>query len=394
MNGIKKKIEYLLKHNTFVQNLYKVTLSAFFKFIGLFVKTDINIVLINSFGGRRYNDSPKAISDFLSCNYDYNRLKIVWAFEAPEEFNIPYSKIKIDSWSYFITALKAKYWISNVNIERGLKFKKKKTRYLNTWHGTPLKLVGNAVSGRRDFDCSNVDIFCCSGQYEKDIFLRDFGVRNENLIYSGLPRNDELYDVDDTDVIKIKEKLKISNDKKVILYAPTWRDSVDKGKSYVIKPLIDLNKWRNLLNNQYIILFRAHSFTTKIMGLEFDDFIFDFSNYQSINELLKITDVLISDYSATIFDFSILKRPILAYAYDYDDYKKIRGFYIDLEKELPGGVIKNEDEVLYRLLNLDYSKESYNTNVFRDKYIEYGGNAIELCTKALFNSIVINDGVN
>jgi CDP-glycerol glycerophosphotransferase len=143
MASFKNKIEYILKHNLLIQKTYKSIFSLVFKTIRFFVKTNQNLVLINSFGGRRYNDSPRTVYERILTNSDLNHLTVVWAFEKPEEFDIPSKKVKIDTLQYFLTALKAKYWISNVNIERGLHFKKKQTRYLNTWHGIPLKLVGN-----------------------------------------------------------------------------------------------------------------------------------------------------------------------------------------------------------------------------------------------------------
>ena len=387
MSHFKKHLEFILKHNLIIQKLYKVIVGNIFRAIGHFLKTENNLVLINSFGGRRYNDSPKAIFEYLKSNPKYEYLDIVWAFEEPEKFNIPCRKVKIDSWNYFKTALKAKYWITCVNIERGLHFKKKGTRYLNTWHGTPLKLVGNAVSGRRDFDCSNVDIFCYAGRYEYNINVRDFGVRPESLLCSGLPRNDELYHISSERITILRTVLNIPSDKKVILYAPTWRDSKNGGKTYAIKPPIDIDWWQKQLGNEYVILFRMHAFTTQLMGLEFNDFVRDMSTYPDINDLMIVADMLISDYSATIFDYSILERPIICFAYDYETYAKERGLYINLEEELPSGICLTEQEVITKVRTLDYTEECRKTKLFKNKYLEVGGKAIQLCVEKLFGGI-------
>ena len=384
MNSFKRKIEYVLKHNIFIQKIYVIVLSNILKFFGLFVKTQENLILINSFGGRRYNDSPKVITEYLLSESGYENYQIVWAFDDPSKFNIPCKKIKIDTLRYFITALKAKYWITSVNIERGLHFKNKSTKYLNTWHGTPLKFIGNAVSGRKDFNCSNVDIFCYAGGYEKDIYIKNFGVKEEALLLSGLPRNDELYHLTPKNIIQIKGKLGIPNGKKVILYAPTWRDSTDNGKTYTLTPPLSIDKWQKELGNEYIILFRMHAFTTKIMKLSFNEFVWDMSLYPDINELMMVSDILISDYSATIFDYSILERPIISFAYDYDTYAKERGLYIDLRKELPSGISITEDEVLNKIKSMDYKEESNKTKAFKLKYLEVGGMATRLCVEQLF----------
>lgn len=384
---IKNRIDYILKHNLLIQQIYKHVMSSFFRVLGYFIKIDKNLILLNSHG-RRYNDSPKKIFKSLVSKDQYKEFKFVWALDEPEAYDIPQcNKVKMDTMKYFVTALKAKYWISCVNIERGLNFKKKQTIYLNTWHGTPLKLIGNAIAGRKDYDFSNVDIFCYAGYYEKEIYKRDFNVSEKNLFLSGLPRNDYLYNVSNNQIEEYKKILNIPNDKKIILYAPTWRDSSDNGKSYSIKPPIDISYWKEKLQDDYIILLRTHAYTNNILGIEFNEFVRDFSSYPEINHLLIISDILISDYSATIFDYSILERPIICFGYDYDNYLSERGFYIDLKKELPGGLIRTEDKVIEKIKNIDYKKECENTKKFKYKYIQAGGNATEKCIKALFNNL-------
>lgn len=381
---IKDKIEYLLKHNLFVQKCYKLGVSSALNFVGLFLKTDPNLVLINSFAGKRFGDSPKTIYDYLRSHDEYKDLKIVWAFTEPDKYDTGCVKVKQDSWAYFKTALKAKYWITCVNIERGLDIKKKQTRYLNTWHGVPLKYIGNDVEGRDDYDFSAIDVFCYSGEFEHEIYKRAFRLKDEKMLKSGMPRNDELYKVSDEQVKAIRQKLNIPEGKKVLLYAPTWRESTDGGKTYVIAPPMDVVKWEKELGSEYVLLFRAHHFTTKQMGVSFNDFVRDMSNYPSINELMMISDVLISDYSATIFDYSILERPIISFAYDFDTYSKERGLYLKLQEELPDGICKSEQEVLDKLHNMDYTAQCKATKAFKDKYLEVGGNATEMCVKALF----------
>jgi CDP-glycerol glycerophosphotransferase len=383
VGSIRSRIDYILKHNLFIQKLYKLLMSIIFKLIGKFIKTDEKLILFNGHG-RKYNDSPREIYEFLIKSNKYNDYKFVWALDEPEKYDIPHSiKIKMDTTKYFITALRAKYWVSCVNIERGLHFKKKQTIYLNSWHGTPLKLIGNAVNGRKDFDFSSIDIFCYSGDYEKEIYKRDFNISEDNLLLTGLPRNDALYHVSSKMITKYKRLLNIPVDKKVILYAPTWRDSTDNGKSYVIAPPLDVNFLQKELQDEYVLLFRTHSYTNKLMGIQFNDFVRDFSAYPEINHLLIIADILISDYSATIFDYAILEKPIICFGYDYYQYANDRGFYIDLEQELPSGVVKTQEEILNKIKNMDYQSECQKTLKFKNKYIQIGGNAAEMCVQKL-----------
>ena len=175
-------------------------------------------------------------------------------------------------------------------------------------------------------------------------------------------------------------------DKKIILYAPTWRDSIDKGSSYSLKPPIDINKWEKELKNDYILLLRTHAYTTDLLGVEFNDFCRNFSDYPKINDLFKIADILISDYSACIADFSILERPIICFAYDYNEYKATRGLYIDFAKEMPNGVLYDQDSVINHLKDINLKEEGVKTKkMIKDKFTYLGGNATEQCVNALLN---------
>ena len=381
-----KRIEFTLKNNLIIQYFYKRVFSFIFRFIGLFIKTYPNLILFNSFGGKKYNDSPKVIFEQLLNHPTSKKLKLVWALENPDNFDIPNAiKIEINSFKYFIIALKAKYWVSSVNIERGLKFKKDNTIYLNTWHGAGTKKIGNAVSKRKDYDFSNVNYLLVQSNFEKNIFINDFGAIEENFLLSGFPRSDELFKTEKKQIDIYKRKLKIPKDKKIILYAPTWRESKNNGSSYDLNIPLDIKKWQEKLTDEYVILFRTHTFTTNILNLKFNDLIIDVSDYPNVNHLLLISDILITDYSTIVFDYSILEKPFLCFGYDYKEYKNERGLYIDLEKEYPNGVQKTEDEILELILNMNYEKECEKTREFKSKYIEAGGNATELAIKSLLS---------
>lgn len=364
-------------------------MSLTIKSLGLFIKRDMNLVLYNSLIGRSSYDSPKAIFDYLMSHPQYSHLKHVWAFSDPKSVTEGYDgceKIKIDTLSYFITALKAGYWVTNVNIERGLHFKKTDTRYLNTWHGLSFNTIGNDVPGRNDYNSNHVDYICYESEYHKKILMRALRAKEESMLPSGLPRNDELYNVSKGDILSLKKKLGLPLDKKIIMYAPTWRDSDDGGKSYSIAPPINFEKWEKDLGNTYIILLRTHHLTTKLMNVNFNNFVRDVSGYPRINDLFKLSDILISDYSACIADFSILERPIMCFGYDYDTYKKERGFYVDIPKDLPIEFFRDSDKMLEYIENMDYLKESSRAKELKEKFTNIGGNATEICVKALFGN--------
>ncbi len=380
---LRQRIIYLLKHNAVFQKIYRIVFSALFKFVGVFVKTDSDLVVFISYMGKAFNDSPKAVYEYMKSHNDYQRYKCVWAFEHPENFP-DLNTVKIDTPKYFILLLKAGYWVSNTNIQRGLSFKKKNTKWIYNCHGTAIKLCGNDCPGRKDFDYSNADIICVQSKFDEMVMKRGFNAREETFLECGRPCSDELFHATKADYVAMRAKLNIPEGKKVILYAPTWRDSSDGGASYEIKPPINLKMWEKRLGDYFIVLVRAHHITTKILNVEFNDFVRDFSDYPEINDLLVASDILISDYSAVLTDFAILNRPVICFAYDYDDYLKKRGTYFELDNVLPNKSCRSETEVLEQILNLDYEVEGRKTEEFRKKFIEFGGNATQQAVCALF----------
>jgi CDP-glycerol glycerophosphotransferase len=387
MHGFRARIDYLLKHNNTLYKFFNATLSSGISILGLFVPMNKKMILFSGHS-RKYNDSPRTIYEYLIKQPKFDSYNFVWALEDPDHVEIPgpAKKIKSDTLEYFITSLKAKYWVACVNIERGLHYKKKECKYLNTWHGLSFNHIGNDVPGRKDFDFGSVDYMCYESDYHKEILKTALNTRDEAMIPSGLPRNDTLYNTTSEEIDHLKRKLGLPLDKKIILYAPTWRDSTDNGQTYAIRPPINVEYWQKCLQDNYIVLLRAHAYTNKLLGIEFNSFIRDYSNYPVINDLFKISDILISDYSACIGDFSILERPIICFAYDYETYSKARGLYLDLETAMPSGVKRTENEVVTQILTMDYQKECEKTKVMiKDKLTYFGGHATEICVAELFD---------
>lgn len=388
MHGFRARLDYVLKHNYAVNRLFNWSVSSFMRLWGRFISTDEQMVIFSGHT-RKYNDSPRTLYEYMLAHPEkYGKYKCVWALEDPDSVEIPGNakKIKADTLEYFKYTLKAKYWITCVNIERSLHYKKRDCRYLNTWHGTPFKHIGNDAGVRKDYDFGSMDFFCYASDYEKEIYKRAFNVREDALIPTGLPRNDELYKVTQEEVEELKKRLGLPHDKKIILYAPTWRESTDNGKTCAIKPPVDAKKWEKVLKDDYVVLFRMHAYTNKLLGLEFNDTLRDYSTYPNVNDLFKVADILISDYSASMADFSILERPVLCFTYDYEEYRKERGLYMDYETEMPSGLLKTEDEVLEYIKDMDYEKECEKTRrMLKAKLLQYGGKATETCLSVLFD---------
>ena len=393
-----KKIEYILKNNLIIQKVYSVVFTIIFRFIGLFVKVDKNLILFNSFSGKSYNDSPKVLYESIKSNSDFKNFRFVWSFNKPEKFNkiVNCKVVKQDSFKYFITVLKAGFWVTNVNIERGLKLQRKGNYYINTWHGTGPKTSGNLVKKRNDYNFQKVNAILTTCDYHEDLFLKGFNAKKESFYRFGRPREDYLFDVVNClpkEREKILRQYSLPLAKKYILFAPTWRETKDKGRTYGTLQLFDLEKWINKLGDDYIILFRAHSITNSYKIPE-NKSILDVTGVSDINELYVIADYLVSDYSSCFTDFSILRKPMFCYAPDYDEYVSNRGILFDLNKYFVDGVIKDEEILLKAIKNVDYGRYSKKTAEFKEEFQTTSGGAtsktIELILKNYKNETKSN----
>lgn len=382
---MKQKIVNLLKYNKCVYTVYFYLMSFLINFLKLFIKPDDKLILFNSFAGRKYDDSPKAIFEAMKNDERFKGFHFVWAFHQPEKFEVDGADvIKTDGFKYFKTALSARVWITNSSVERGLSFKGKHTLYVNTWHGTPIKLMGTDISddnqsfkgkpSKRKTKDSPIDMMNSQSRYETEIFSRVFNIPRERFIEVGLPRNDELANYTDIKRIELRKKLQIPIDAKVILYCPTFREyDKDKTLGVVQAPPVDFDKWRSVLGDNYVVLFRAHYEVSKVMDISDNEFIRDVTNYASLNELMIISDMLISDYSSIFFDYSIMDKPMFHFTYDYDKYEANRGMYFDIRECLSGA--DNEDELLEIISNISVVDKIDKTRAFRLKYVNFYGSA-------------------
>ena len=367
------KLAYMIKHYPWVQCLYRVVMSFLLRIVGYLIGFDNRLVLLSSMSGDQFEGSPKVLFEAMKKDPRFEGFHYVWAFANPEKFDVPdASAVKIDSFAYFKIALRAKIWITDVNIERGLNFKKKKTIYLNAWHGTGSKKGGNAIEGRKDYDFSRVDIFCCDGQYTHDVFIKWFNATDKSMLWCGRPREDELMEMTIADRNRVRDQLGIVSGTKVILYMPTWREGN--------LPSIDYALWEKTLGDDYCVLIRAHHFTREeVSGTRDATFWKDVSDYPNVNELYWGADILISDYSSAFFDYGLLKKPMICFAPDYDDYKTNYGLFMDLEHEFPNGVMRTEQDVLNFITSMNPIEESQKCGVYCAGYVTHDQNATKAC---------------
>ena len=381
-----------LKPLYFTYFLFGTLLVNILKFL---ILPEDNLILFVSFGGKKFDDSPRMIYEKMIQDPRFDRYELVWAFHDPSNFDIPRGKaIKTDSFQYYLTALKARSWITNSTVERGLNFKGRRTFYFNTWHGAPIKKMGADLS-QNDKPVKHkaqwgVDVMTAQSTYESAVFSQAFQLDKEKFFVCGLPRNDDLVNVTTETQRAMKKKIGVPLDKKVILYAPTYREyERDRNFNCVLDPSIHFENWKKELGDEYVVLLRAHYEVAKVLNIETDDqFVFDVSAYPVLNDLMIASDLLISDYSSIYFDYSILDKPMICYAYDYEEYAEKRGLYFEIRESLPGGSI-SEGELLHLVKNLPYQESLELVREFREKYVESYGNATTASVDKIFENIAL-----
>ena len=382
-----------MKHNKILLGCYRLFGNCLSGLLRMTTKKDPKTILFMSFGGQKYDDSPRSIYEEIREDAFFSNYNLVWAFTDPDKQpDIRCKKIKTDTFTFYRTAISAKYWIHNSNMERGLKLKGKGTFEINTNHGIPVKFYGKDIRGTDSFESYSKraeDIYyCAQSEYERSIYVRSIGADPAKFLMFGLPRNDSLYKYSEQDIRRIRTNLGIPENKSIILYAPTYREyDRDEFNACYINPPINKEKWRRILDHEYVVLFRAHYEVLNVMGINDDGFFYNVSDYPYLNDLIIVADLLITDYSSIMYDFSITDKPIFSFCYDYDIYAKKRGLYLDYKREFPGRLNINEEELLTEILEYDPAERAKMTISFHNKYATFSGNASKQVVSFLKNVI-------
>lgn len=388
-------IVFLKTHPWILRTIWSLTRG----FLWFFVKItkQKKSVLFCSFGGRNFNDSPKAVFDEICRRKEFQDWRFIWAFVDPDKFNIPRGeKVKVDTFAFLKALVTSKIWVSNSGMDRGIDLITDKIVRVETWHGTPLKKIGgeenqNTIGIKPKDYKGPIDysaIRCAQSEFDREIFARVFHASKDSILLSDLPRNDELFNYNEQDCIAIRKSLGVDKSKKVILYTPTYREYLinDNSQNFIAPP-INLERWKVELGEDYVLLVRAHYAVSAALGIINNDFVKDVSAYRSLNDLFVISDMMISDYSSTFFDYSILDRPMLCFAYDKDIYEEKRGLYLDMEKELPCRVCRTEDELLSEIKKQNYVMAAKKANAFHKKYAPFAGNASKIVVDNIINKL-------
>ena len=329
------------------------------------VRTDGKMIVFDASTGGNYTGNPRAIYEYMvNCGLD-KEYRLVWFFKkgkAPKEMPGNCKVVKFASISYLYHMMKAGTWVFDARQPAFLK-KKKDQKYIQTWHGTPLKKLaldmedvsmaktGSLSEYKKSFadNAAAWDYLIAQNEFSAETFKRCFAFKG-TVLKTGYPRNDVLFSGNNKENISaLKEKYGIPKNKKVLLYAPTFRDDeFNAAEEYKFTPKLDFKKLMEELSDEYVIIVKYHYLVSdKINWDGYSGFVYPFTGEAEISSLYLMADALITDYSSVMFDYSLLGRPMYFYAYDLEKYRdSLRGFYFDLLSEAPGPVSRTTEELI------------------------------------------------
>lgn len=385
-----KKVVKLLKKNRLFKKVFQINArrkrQKMYKHYYEQAVVQDKQIIFSAFQGRQYTCSPKAIYECMLHDPAFQDYTFIWALRDPnakaDYFDLSRTRlVKYNSAEFFQALYSSKYWVFNFKTPPYF-YKRDSQVFLQCWHGTPLKrlgcdieIAGNAATKLRAIhrsyveDAKKYDLFLSPSRYCTEKFISAFGLgrlHKESIVKeTGYPRNDFLLRYTPSDVQRVRALLGLPEGKKVILYAPTFRDDQFKpGLGHTYSLGLHLLRLREELSDDYVLLLRLHYLVSNYLDIsQFRGFAYDVSQYDDVNDLYIASDMLITDYSSVFFDYANLRRPVLFYMYDLDAYQhEIRDFYIDL-KELPGPILQDERALIEAIPRADAFFAEY-----RDKY--------------------------
>jgi CDP-glycerol glycerophosphotransferase len=330
-------------------------------------------VMFVSWKGKQCCDNPLGIAEELRRRGDDR--EHIWAVR---DWSVPAPKgaraVLTGTEEYFEALARSRYLIANDDMPATY-VRRDGQVYVQTWHGTPLKRIGfditqpQFISGTSYFDqlaqdVAKWDLLLSPNPFSTPIMRRAFRFGGE-ICESGYPRNDVLRSPDsDRLAAEVRRRLGLPDGKRVVLYAPTWRDNQYYASGrYRFDFRLDLERAWQELGDDHVILIRGHHhMADDVPPGARPGFAINVTGYPDISELFLISDVLITDYSSVMFDFAPTGRPIVFFTYDLELYRdNLRGFYFDFEAEAPGPLLATTEEVLAAIRDTDGVPTQYRT---------------------------------
>lgn len=326
-------------------------------------------VLFDAFKGTQYSDSPRAVhEEMVRRGVGLEHLWVV----RDDQVALPSTARPVRMWSpeWYEALATCRYIVANNHLPDWFE-KRDGQVVVQTWHGTPLKRIGHDIEAvhfadrryleRVEKEVRNWDMLVSPNSFSTPILQHAFRFPGE-MVESGYPRNDILRRSDSGErAAAVRRRIGLPDGKRVILYAPTWRDDqfYAPGK-YKFDFRIDLDDARARLGHDHVLLVRRHPNVVDPVPRAGDGFVFDVSDYPDMADLSLITDVMITDYSSLMFDFVNTGRPILFFTYDLEHYRDtLRGFYFDFEQCAPGPLVYTSGELIDAISDIDLVQKAY-----------------------------------
>ncbi|MED1205485.1 glycosyltransferase [Heyndrickxia acidicola] len=327
------------------------------------------IIFYEAYHGQSMTGNPYAVFKYLIDHNDYQNCLHVWAIADKSQIQDDYKTrrnvifVKYRSAAYIKCLAVAKYLINDTTFPYYF-HKRKEQIYANIWHGTPLKKMGIDIPVRGLSDHKNIqknflfsNYMVSPNRFTAETLLKShdvYSLYNGSILDTGYPRGDLMYQADQQ---KIKALLSIPEEKKIILYAPTWRGRLGEEVNESEALLQSVQEIQQQAGENYIVLLKSHYYAYKFFNQNQMGHLC-VPNKLDTNELLSIVDMLITDYSSIFFEYLPTKKPVIFFTYDDADYLKERGTYIPLEA-LPGPVCRTLEEVIHAIQHSDEEKEQY-----------------------------------
>lgn len=351
------------------------------------------VVIVSYYGGG-FGDNGKGIALKLK-EYD-PEIKIVWAVTKNNKNKLPdfLSSVEYRSLKYYYEMATAKVWVDNARKGADV-IKRKNQFYMQAWHGmVALKQIEKDAekSLSRSYiddaknDSKMADVILSGCGFFTELVKRAFWYNGE-ILKCGSPRLDVLFNITEETKREVKNKLNIPENKKVILYAPTFRANGNLD-CYIKDYEGILSALKKEKGESYVFLVRLHpNIADKSGFINYNENVINATVYPDLYDIISISDIVISDYSSLMFDSALINKKVFLYASDIEDYKGDRGFYFELE-QLPFPLAEKEKELTENMLTLnesEYYKNLEKFNLSVDYYED--GTASESAAKRIIEEL-------